>query len=279
MNCWMGVLTFEFCCTGEYGVGNPICWDDDYTWEACCKPQLGSLAVQLHSVDPSTSSALLVVNPEQGNASDNATRLLTGDEIPGALTNMFFATTAPANSPRAERHRAQARCINEYDDPNYRKWFLSQSGIPTHPMVNYGNPDGCVQGGHGFWWAVVEIQQGVVDLESATPTFDSVKRDLEFGFCVPASCDFATVEFLLMPFYLGPYLNKPWGPSPIWIENLAAPSSSEGLKDHTKTPPALLSDWAKEIKITPGYMQRYWPYNCGIWRYKASWSLSTGNRL
>ena len=101
-------------------------------------------------------------------------------------------------------------CFQAYDDENYRKWFLSQSGIPMQQGGNLGNPEACVAGGHVHYYAFVKL-----GLEYNDGSADKPKRvdaPAEFGLCMPAQCTEEVVATVMMPFYLGPHLGLPWGP-------------------------------------------------------------------
>eukprot|EP00928_Gymnodinium_smaydae_P079572 TRINITY_DN63473_c0_g1_i1.p1 TRINITY_DN63473_c0_g1~~TRINITY_DN63473_c0_g1_i1.p1 ORF type:complete len:878 (-),score=75.91 TRINITY_DN63473_c0_g1_i1:176-2758(-) len=260
LSCWIGAITFEFCCTGEYGTGNSACWDGYYTWEACCLPDLRQRGMLVESVSPSSGEVHMTV-------AATPTAAAPAVAVDGVGADGFTI-----------RQRNKWKCLNQYDDRNNRKWFLAQSGIPTHPFASHGNPASCVQGGHTFWWGLVEIKQGVVDIDGQD--IKSVIRDIEFGFCVPESCEYGVVEFLLLPFYVGPYLNKPWGPMPVWLENVAAhPVKGTVSEDDLQNMHKKISDFAVEIKQKPGFLQTHWPYRCGLWKYKATWLPSHENMM
>eukprot|EP00929_Paragymnodinium_shiwhaense_P074295 TRINITY_DN38007_c0_g1_i1.p1 TRINITY_DN38007_c0_g1~~TRINITY_DN38007_c0_g1_i1.p1 ORF type:complete len:863 (-),score=126.69 TRINITY_DN38007_c0_g1_i1:49-2637(-) len=277
VSCWIGLLTFEFCCEGEFYVGNPTCWDQHYTWERCCLPSLKRLNYTYESMDAEKGEAVVTFNHESIQVDDAvlaAADVQTTRRLEAVRANQAEAAGMPVPVPAASpspQHRGY-QCIEQYDNRNYRKWFMSQSGIPTHPLANIGNPQACTGGGHSFWWGLVEVNMGIVQVgDGDAETTSSMRRDLEFGMCFPKSCDYGIVQFLLMPFYLGPYLNKPWGHEPVWIQN-------EVSKSHLGRQESV-AEWATTIKVTPGYMFKNWPYSCGLWQYQPTWLPSEGNLL
>jgi len=241
----MGMLTFDLCCQGVHGQGFAACWDGSYTWERCCLPE-----IQKQNLTASTAS-----------------------DLPADM--QAVQTLAPPGAP--EWLRSMATCLSAYDVPETRQWFLAHSGIPAHFVAHVGNPAACIDGGHNFYWGLL-----VVSLNLAGPVQDALLSDvaLEFSICVPRSCSYAVVDAVLVPFYLGPYLGKPWGPSPEMshrFRHVGSKPSGLGLD-------ASAAQWMLEILMKGGrfhheFFKREWPFPRELWQYQTSWAPSFENSV
>lgn len=269
-SCWVGMLTFDFCCKGPWGEGLASCWDGAFTWELCCKPELEAMKAKADNFSdfyyhPDMHLDVNARREERWNSK------IEQDLEVEAINSII----APPGSP--EWVRKMARCLSDYDNAASRRWFLAHSGVPAHMVSHVGNPAACVDGGHHFFWGLL-----VVNLKLGG-TYDALKSDvaLEFSICVPNTCEYAVVDAVLVPFYLGPYLGKPWGPKPEFLYRF------QTLTDESSWEPSLEASsttWMASIIAKGGrhhheFYQREWPYRRELWQYQRTWLPSRENIL
>eukprot|EP00927_Polykrikos_kofoidii_P041250 TRINITY_DN35171_c0_g1_i1.p1 TRINITY_DN35171_c0_g1~~TRINITY_DN35171_c0_g1_i1.p1 ORF type:complete len:948 (+),score=140.38 TRINITY_DN35171_c0_g1_i1:135-2846(+) len=271
--CWFGALTFETCCSGEYYVGNPRCWDATFTYERCCLPELDRLNLSVASVDTTNAEVIIQIADPKDNQTaktiNEQARALLGNAAGTVISHASIAGLLVSNEAGSPLTMQRRKCMTEFDTANYRRWFYSQSGVPTLPVAANGNGLSCVLGGHKYWWVAAEVQQALIDMkDDQWTTSSTMSRNFEFGMCLPYTCDYGIVEFLLVPFFLGPYLNKPWGQGPVWTENLVNSGEAPSIPR--------VEAWATEIFKTEGYMQKHWPIRTAVWEYQAEWFPSRG---
>lgn len=297
--CWIAGVTPEICCSGKFGVGNPVCWDGFFTYERCCghiqhlsdegavpntkepanrldfDPNLAPIEVD----DRKTDSDSLQAKTNATDVSENGCWI--GDVTPDLCCSIGSAgqgnpmcwdkefTWDRCCSEETLNGKATVpmwqtnlyRCLHEYDDPNYRRWFIAQSGVPFHSSgAQYGSPSACSDGGHQYWYAIV-----MVPSQTRLPSGD-VNMDIgvEFGVCMPSICTQSIVQTVLIPFYFGPHVGAPWGPQ----------TKNPGMG--AKFPPMTGIDNAMEFAMTVGQdsFTDAFPFKSRVWPYQPTWNLS-----
>lgn len=263
VTCWVGMLNFDLCCRGPWGEGLASCWEEPFSWDLCCKPEFQKKNV----TQPLLEEYLLALdeNREPPGSSGypagyNALNVFANPNAPGWMKEM-------------------RTCLEQYDEPASRRWFLAHSGVPAHFVAHVGNPGACIDGGHRFYWGLLVVGINLAGNPYQETTMSDVS--LEFSICVPASCQYAVTDAVLVPFYMGPYLGKPWGPNPEFLyrfKHLGGGIADPGMQ----TLQASAASWMSDI-LTRGpsyhreFYEREWPFRRELWEYESTWWPSPRN--
>merc|ERR1719326_342776 len=136
-----------------------------------------------------------------------------------------------------------------------------------------------MDGGHKFYWGLLVVGINLAGSPYQPPTMSDVA--LEFSICVPSICQYAVVDAVLVPFYLGPYLGKPWGPNPEFLYRFK--HLGNGIADPgMQTLQASAASWMSEILMRgPRYhrdfYEKEWPFRRELWEYEQTWWPSPRN--
>jgi len=264
-NCWVAMLNFDVCCRGPWGEGQLDCWEGPFTWEKCCLPEIQGKNISQPQFEAHLEELDGILPPPP--VSNNE------------LGMGGHGLQVPPGSP--EWLQNMSTCLTQYDAIESRRWFLAHSGVPAHFVAHIGNPGACVDGGHSFYWGLLVVQINLAGNAQQDATMSDVA--LEFSICVPKICQYAVVDAVLVPFYMGPYLGKPWGPNPEFLyrfKHLGGGMADPGAQ----TLQASASSWMAEILMRgPSYhrdfYQREWPFRRELWEYQRTWWPSPRNEM
>ncbi|CAE6960644.1 unnamed protein product [Symbiodinium natans] len=236
MSCWVGSFSFDLCCSGAWGIGLTSCWDDAFNWDTCCVPEMQQILIDkgfdLHDVQ----------DPER-------LRSLTASEgVQG----------------RGAWQQDMAECIDTYDKTENYRFYRRHSGMLGHDIAHVGNPDVCTAGGHNFYWGYV-----VFRLPHGQPPRDLA---LEFSLCVPRACSFSVVETIFVPYTLGRYLGRNWGPqTPEIMTRWQVDAMAEEVAKEDTVRYFVYQVVALHARGPAGWYEQEWPYRQQVWQYQPSW--------
>jgi hypothetical protein len=162
--------------------------------------------------------------------------------------------------------QTMSECMANYDKPANFHFFRRHSSLLGHDIAHVGNPEVCTEGGHRFYWGLLAIRLGVKDVA------------LEFGICVPSSCSYPVVDTVFVPYLLGRYMGKNWGPKNLEILGRWHKDTDEVDKDDRAS-----HFMFKVVALYPGgaaaWYREQWPYRQQLWEYQPRWRPNEQNTL
>lgn len=164
--------------------------------------------------------------------------------------------------------QTMSECLATYDKPGNFRFYHRHTSFLGHDIAHVGNPQVCTDGGHRFYWSLLAIRV-VGSLKDVA---------LEFGMCVPSSCSYPVVDTVFVPYLLGRYMGKNWGPKNVEIMTRWHQDTLEVDKEDTAS-----HFMFKVVALYPGgaaaWYQNEWPYRQKIWEYRPRWQPSKENSL
>ncbi|CAK9091301.1 unnamed protein product [Durusdinium trenchii] len=162
--------------------------------------------------------------------------------------------------------QTMSECLATYDKPENFRFYSRHSSLLGHDIAHVGNPQVCTDGGHSFFWGLLAIRIAGSLKDVA----------LEFGLCVPSSCSYPVVDTVFVPYLLGRYMGKNWGPRQVEIQTRWHQETNEVDKEDTAS-----HFMFKVVALHPGgapaWYQNEWPYRQKLWQYQPSWWPSPEN--
>lgn len=83
---------------------------------------------------------------------------------------------------------------------------------------------------------------------------------LEFGLCVPQSCSYPVVDTVFVPFLLGRYMGKDWGPQKPEILTRWHQDTVRDLEEEDKASHFMFNVVARYPGGAAAWYQNEWPY-------------------
>ncbi|CAJ1341059.1 unnamed protein product [Effrenium voratum] len=160
-----------------------------------------------------------------------------------------------------------ADCIATYDTPANFRFYQRHSSLLGHDIAHVGNPEVCWEASHRFFWGFLAFR--------LTGSWKDVA--LEFGMCVPKSCSYAVVDTIFVPYLLGRYMGRSWGPKN--PEILTRWHHQNEIEKEDTASHFVFNIVALHPGGPSAWYQDHWPYRQKLWQYHPSWWPSKQNEL